>query len=203
MTIDHRPSTIDHRPSTIDHRPSTIDHLTTNRFRSAFTLIEMMVVIGIIALLAYGAAPGIKKAYEDFQLRKDLEFLDMLISSTRTYELVMNEYPHLSFEGRWAWEANWTLPRYFTSGTPDVGGTIGLLGSWLKVKPHLGNSYIINQQLTDNNSCFYMGVFGGNGAYNSFLTERYPTYTISGDVLYFPELSHMDQELQIHRNRYY
>ena len=181
----------------------TINRLTANKVCTGFTLIEMMVVIGLITLVSLWTVPGIKKAYEDFKTRQDLENLDMLIASTRAYELILNEYPHLTYYGRWAYEANWTLPRYFTSGTKDVGGTINSLGSWLKIKPHKGNSYVINQQLTANANTFYIGIYGAGGAYNTLLNDHYPNYKVTGDVLFLQEIYNTDQELQIHRNRYY
>ncbi len=177
---------------------------------SAFTLIEMMVVIGIIAIVTLGAVPGLKKAYADFRDRQDLEILDTFISSTRSYALLMSEYPHHTYFGRWAYEANWVIPRYFTSGGADVGNTVptledgpSSLGSWLRVKPYRGTDFTIDQQLTEPVSFLKIGIHEGNGTYNSLLRERYPTYVVNGDVLYFPELYHVGDELQAHRNRYY
>ena len=164
----------------------------------------MMVVVGLIAIVTLWAVPGLKRAYEDFRIRQDLENFDTLVAGIRSYELIMNEYPHFTFYNRWAYDANWALPRYFTSGKQDGGGTlVNMLYSWMKVFPSKGTCYTINQRLTENSNSFSMGIDGGNGAYNSLLRSRYPTYTVVGDFLYLPEIYHTEDELQEHRNRYY
>ena len=61
------------------------------RLKRGFTLIEMMVVIGIIAILAMWAIPGVKKVYNDFKMRGTIDKIDMLASAMRSCYLVFNE----------------------------------------------------------------------------------------------------------------
>ena len=60
---------------------------------TAFTLIELMVVVGIITILGMIVGPGFKKAYEDFYLRKTLSDADELVQGIRSYYLIYNEMP--------------------------------------------------------------------------------------------------------------
>ena len=60
---------------------------------SAFTLIELMVVVGIITILGVIVGPGLKKAYDDFYLRKTLSDADELVHGIRSYYLIYNEMP--------------------------------------------------------------------------------------------------------------
>ena len=59
-----------------------------------FTLIEMMVVIGIIAILSSFVVPGIKKAYDDFKLRQTYDNINIVMQAMRSYYLIFNETAH-------------------------------------------------------------------------------------------------------------
>ena len=115
MTIDHRPSTIDHRPSTIDH----LGHWATNKILSGFTLIEMMVVIGIIAILGAVIVPGFKKIYSDFRMMETYNMLDSILSSMRSFYLIRNEQ-------------TWTI--YYSKIEERLFPFLS--GEWLEVKNH-------------------------------------------------------------------
>ena len=52
---------------------------TSHNSITAFTLIELMVVVGIITILGVIVGPGFKKAYEDFLLQETLSDADVLI----------------------------------------------------------------------------------------------------------------------------
>ena len=64
-----------------------------------FTLIEMMVVIGIIAILSSFVVPGFKKAYDDFKLRESLDYIDTTMSALRSFYLIHNEGSLQSYSG--------------------------------------------------------------------------------------------------------
>ena len=81
----------DHRPSTIDH----LDYLAVNR-QTGFTLIEMMVVIGVIAIVVSWAVPGIKKVYGDFRIMQTYDYIDTVLSAQRAFYLIFNEKPDLN-----------------------------------------------------------------------------------------------------------
>ena len=65
----------------------------------AFTLIELMVVVGIITILGVIVGPGLKKTYDDFLMKKTLADAATLVSACRTYYLIYNEYPTDSKSG--------------------------------------------------------------------------------------------------------
>ena len=58
-----------------------------------FTLIEMMVVIGIIAILSSFIVPGFKKAYDDFKIRETYAFIDDMFSFQISSYLIYSEWP--------------------------------------------------------------------------------------------------------------
>ena len=52
-----------------------------------------MVVVGIITILGVIVGPSLKKAYDDFLMKKTLSDADTLMSSCRSYYLIYNEFP--------------------------------------------------------------------------------------------------------------
>ena len=72
-------------------------HIPTSHKRhdsiAAFTLIELMVVIGIITIICSVVGPGFKKFYDDFYMKKTLVDAATLVSACRSYYLVYNEFP--------------------------------------------------------------------------------------------------------------
>ena len=58
-----------------------------------FTLIEMMVVIGLIAVVGAWAIPGLKKAYDSFKFAETFDHLDTFRSSFTAFYLIKNEFP--------------------------------------------------------------------------------------------------------------
>ena len=65
-----------------------------------FTLLEMLVVIGLLVIVTTVAVPQFKKCFEDIHLNKSLDDLDSLLQSTRSYYFVMNEVPEDEKPGR-------------------------------------------------------------------------------------------------------
>lgn len=92
-----------------------------------FTLVELMVVIGIISIIGSVVGPGLKKAYEDFRVKKTLDETDMLISSYRSYYLVFNEFPIDNIAGREDWDIE-TVSIFMPLRTFKNG--------WFSVKPY-------------------------------------------------------------------
>src|SRR3954453_2541258 len=62
-------------------------HLTSRRTRSAFTLVEIMIVVAIIALLAAIAVPGFLRARKRSQASKILNDLRMIDSAVDQYAI--------------------------------------------------------------------------------------------------------------------
>jgi prepilin-type N-terminal cleavage/methylation domain-containing protein len=67
--------------------------------RSAFTLIELMIVVGIIALLAAMALPGFIRARQRAQNTKFINALRVASSAFDTYAIEHNSYPPDVFRG--------------------------------------------------------------------------------------------------------
>ncbi len=60
---------------------------------TAFTLIELMVVVGIITILGVIVGPGFKKAYDDYNVTKTIDEAKALLNTVRSYYLIYNELP--------------------------------------------------------------------------------------------------------------
>ena len=78
-----------------------------------FTLLEMLVVIGLLVLVTTVAVPQFKKCFQDIQLNKTLDDLDSLLQATRSYYLVMNELPEDEYSGRVSEEVAWAMQSNF------------------------------------------------------------------------------------------
>ena len=176
-----------------------------------FTLIEMLVVIGLIALLATWAFPGIRKAYQDFIFRKSAENLDILYSSMRAYYLVFSEFPEDSSSNLIQTKAAWALPSNFYTRT------LNNTTYYLNVRPYEGNidlAYDVDNHLLNNENIKTFSISikqTGNTTTNhwlSYLEKRYPDAPkrIYGGstLLSYPEVAvqYVPDE-KIHRNRYY
>lgn len=83
----------------------------------AFTLIEMMVVLGILAIVSLWATPSIKRAIDDITMQKNAETFDTLYSSMRSYYLVLNEFPQDPQPRDVPKKAAWALPSTFYNHT--------------------------------------------------------------------------------------
>ncbi len=86
---------------------------TKPKKEKGFTLLEMLVVIGLLVIVTTVAVPQFKKCFDDIHLNKSLDDLDSLMQSTRSYYLVMNEFPgdgtppaHIPIGAEWAFQAN-------------------------------------------------------------------------------------------------
>ena len=66
---------------------------TRNKRIIGFTLMELMVVIGIISIIGMAIGPGLKKTYQEFKINETLDITDILIKSLRSYYLIYNEFP--------------------------------------------------------------------------------------------------------------
>ena len=80
-----------------------------------FTLLEMLVVIGLLVIVTTVAVPQFKKCFEDIHVNKSLDDVDSLMQSMRSYYLVMNEFPEdgnpttraeLPVKAGWAFQPN-------------------------------------------------------------------------------------------------
>lgn len=194
---------------TIEHRP--FDRLTANRNKIGFTLIEMMVVIGIIAIISTWAVPGVRKAYRDFVFRRSAENLDVLYSSMRSYYLILNEFPPDSNADLIQKKAVWAIPSNLYKRT--LTGTT----YYLNIQPYdekLTLKYDIDNHFTDIEAIKTFGISikqSENVTTNnwfSFLEEKYPwaPRMIHGGstLLCYPEVaSQYVTENAIHRNRFY
>lgn len=156
----------------------------------AFTLIEMMVVLGILAIVSLWATPSIKRAIDDITMQKNAETFDTLYSSMRSYYLVLNEFPPDPQNDEVPQKAAWALPSTFYNHTPQADKDL----TWkytFNVKPlnfgddlkNLELKYDIDNWIGNEKQTYrsmYMSVTekgegaGRNDSWHNFLLKRYP-----------------------------
>lgn len=92
--------------------------LLISKSRRAFTLVEMMIVLCLIAIITNFAIPKLRDATNNFVDLQNRENLDVLYTSMRSYYLVLNEFPD---DGERAGvippEAVWVIPSYYYDRT--------------------------------------------------------------------------------------
>jgi prepilin-type N-terminal cleavage/methylation domain-containing protein len=177
-------------------------------FSKAFTLIEMMVVLGILAIVSLWATPSIKRAIDDITMQKNAETFDTLYSSMRSYYLVLNEFPPDPSNGYVPQKAVWALPSTFYNHTPEADNA----STWkytFNIKPlNFGDdptnselvydidNWIGNDWIGDNKGQKYQSMFitveeknssNINTSWDVFLRERYP-YVLGNTSVGYPEL---------------
>ena len=117
-----------------------------------FTLIEMMVVIGLIALFSLWALPGIKKAYEDFKTHETLDHMSTFVSGFRAYYLIESEFPGDTTPDLILMHPTWCLPsHYFTRDT--LNGKY-----YLNIKPYRG-TYDIDGWVASSSKNFHISLY--------------------------------------------
>ena len=154
----------------------SIKHLAIHKRRAAFTLIEMMVVIGLISIVVSFAVPSLKRIYEDFKIDKTFNETEMLISSCKSYYLTMNEFPP-DTGGRYVDEKTaWCLPSNY------YGRNLNGTNYPLSIYPYQGTGYDIDNWLLSDNAYdkqFYVSIYGNyrDVWYTRFQT-KYPMLEI-------------------------
>ncbi len=180
----------------------------------AFTLIELMVVMGIIAIFASVAVPGFKTAYQNMKREETIEEASAFLEACRSFYLVKNEFPSDSQPGKINTEMKWALPKYLYKG------------SVLTKEPYSGGYYDIENWENDSTHfnkyglTFFSLRFVDNKFLNFFenkLTERLgrncfsvewsngkSNYTLLIPFSEQPGKAEMQKETRSkYRNRYY
>ncbi len=98
-------------------------------FRKAFTLIELLIVVAIIAILAAIAVPNFLEAQVRSKVSRGKADMRTIATAIEAYRVDQNKYPFTqqSQEGRYALLT--TPIAYITSIPPDPFGS-GTLGTW-------------------------------------------------------------------------
>ena len=177
------------------------------KLTSAFTLIEMMVVIGIIAIVAGWAIPGLKRVYEDFKINETFDHIDTFISSLKAYYLVMSEFPPDTSSDYIGTEDAWCLPGNY------YGRTVDNSRYRLAVKPYEAGDYDIDNWFNNNaHKQFYVSIYDEpvSDAWYVRFQERYPQFDIRREYSnhslclgFLPGLGNYATESVALRNRYY
>ena len=178
------------------------------KLTSAFTLIEMMVVIGIIAIVAGWAIPGLKRVYEDFKINETFDRMDTLLSSFKAYYLIMSEFPSDSKQDKIKIEYVWCVPSSYYDKTITNGTEYAF-----RIKPYQASAFDIDNWFNqDGRKQFYVSLFGDAKPrtwYNRFLA-RYPHLKVKMEysdastcVGFFPGLEDYATESADLRNRFY
>ena len=167
-----------------------------------------MVVIGIIAIVAGWAIPGLKRAYEDFKINETFDHIDTFISSLKAYYLVMSEFPADCKEGKVKTKDVWCLPsNYYTRNI--VNGS----EYQLNVKPYQATSFDIENWLdNDRVKQFCVSLYDPTKSKTWYarFQARYPHFKVKMEysdvstcVEFFPGLEDYATESAELRNRYY
>ena len=105
-----------------------------------FTLLEMLIVIGLLVIVTTVAIPHFKKSFQEIHLNKTLDDLDSLLQSTRAYYLIMNELPEDEDPGRISEEVAWAIQANFLGPIDSVAHYNGNF-FWLTIKNYSGINY--------------------------------------------------------------
>ena len=176
-----------------------------HRLSSGFTLLEMLVVIGIVALITSWAVPGIKKAYEDFKFRQTFDELNTIVSSFRAFYLIQGEFPEDSGNNYVKTYYAWCLPsNYYTR-------TLKNSEYQLNVKPYKATSYDVDNWFGNPEKSFFISIYKHTEANGWFprLQENYPFFVVyktngGSACLGFPEVVQIYvTDSTAFRNRYY
>ena len=106
-----------------------------------FTLIEMMVVIGLIAVVGAWAIPGLKRAYDSFKIAETFDHMTTFRSSFRAYYLIMNEFPGDGYRRQIRKAEVWCIPSSYYTRTLSGGQY------YLNITPYQGEMYDIDNWL--------------------------------------------------------
>lgn len=111
-----------------------------HRRLTGFTLMELMFVVGIIVIVGIVVAPGLKKAYDGYNVTKTVEEARSLLNSVRSYYLTYNELPVDQDPGLCEKKFSYFIPSYFFAKTEKTLKNNGR-GYDLVIKPYGGTSY--------------------------------------------------------------
>ena len=170
-----------------------------------FTLIEMLVVIGIIAIVSSVAVPSFRKCYQDMKMKTTFEEIDILMNGFRSYYLIHNEFPKNGGTGQLEGTIAWAFPGYITDKKDNGEGQYTL-----KIVPYQGTGYDFENWLNYaggiNLFAFGLGIYGWNDQEKkNLLKKRYGAGSCYDNTVLFNEmnLKLIKNELEIYKNRYY
>lgn len=165
-----------------------------------FTLIEMLVVIGIIAIVTMSAIPSLKGIYRDFRVRQTLEEVDTFITGMRSHYLIMNAFPEDCVVNQVKIKEAWCLPRNFYSFTSGEYYNLVPRPYGKKASGNNSPAYDIDSWLPSKRKMLFTVRYLENnilGIYKTKLQQTYSHLTLdtSGDVgsgcvgIPFPEIN--------------
>ena len=182
---------------------------------SGFTLFEMLVVIGIIALVSSVAVPAFKKSVDGVKINKTLDDIKVLMNGYRTYYLIFNEFPDdVVVAGKLKAKAAWAFPGNIIAKKIKDDKEEYLLA----VKPYEGTGYDFENWFGYNlgfETYFAVGLtilgWRKNEEKLKFLKKYYPSEDIKchgsdGIGFIFKEVDSkliIEEKRSEYRNRYY
>lgn len=185
---------------------------------SAFTLLELMVVVSIVGIFTLVAVPNFKKAYQDFCKQKTLSDADTLLQSYRSYYLIRNEFSEDSAAGNIMEDVVCFLPFNFFKRRRET-----TKGYSLSLTPFYDSksSWDFNNWITwignKTTGCIYLSVHRNpfdsatKNTWLNFFKKHYPLSTPQpfydnseeSICLPFPEFPLKSKIDSVSKNRYY
>lgn len=123
---------------------------TNHKRLIGFTLLELMVVLGIISIIGIVVGPGFKKAYDDYNTTKTIDEAKALLNAVRSYYLIYNELPSDVYPSYLEKKLSCFLPSLYYNKIEKTMEENNKPGYDLNIKPYGGSSYDIDVWYAEN-----------------------------------------------------
>ncbi len=149
------------------------------RWEKGFTLIEMLIVIGLLAIVTTVAIPRFKKCYDDIRISKSIDDGDSLLQSMRAYYLIMNELPRDENEKEIPENITWSIQANFMGmqTTSSLTGNNKIFYYTIQPWQGIGYDWEVWPELTNYHAGIAIRInLSAKNTYLNKLNKRYNLY---------------------------
>lgn len=184
--------------------------------RQGFTLIEMLVVIGMVTIVTAVALPSLRGLFQEFKINQTIEEADTLISSYRSHYLIMNEFPvDTHYDTLKDTKADWCFPRNFYTTSPHKFSITPYKGTQFDFELWAVSTSASDIASMKTQDAILINMRGLSDPavtekYKAKLSNLYPKISLPMNGtsilgIVFPEFTkeYCDVEVLAHRNRYH